>query len=102
MATTKSKLNQQIDYQQRVNEAVQQLLKHFGEEVPLQTYYMYMAKAQTQIMSMKYTLNRVAIPDKVEGYMVPDNDIVPFFDQLSMLFDMLEKLDELSQPGRYD
>lgn len=52
-----SKLTKQLEYQQRINQEAQKLMKHFGEEVDLKCYYMRMAKTQAQVFDQRSALS---------------------------------------------
>lgn len=91
---TMNNLKKQMDYQQRVAQAAQKLMKHFGEETDLTSYYMRMAKAQTQIISLM-RLSEISDEAHEEEIFVPRH-VSLFFDDCSTIFRLLEPLDNLA------
>ena len=89
-----SKLTKQLEYQQKVNQEAQKLMKHFGEEVDLKCYYMRMAKTQAQVISLMRVYETNDDPEG-EEILVP-KDVSLFFMDCCDLFGLLEPLDKLA------
>ena len=93
---TSTKLDKQIDYQQRINKAVDGLLNHFCHEVGLQAYYQEMAKAQAQVMSLLRVYEEADRSNSHEEFLYP-KDVALFFCDICMLFDLLTTLDDIAR-----
>ena len=92
---TSTKLDKQIDYQQRINKAVDGLLNHFCHEVGLQAYYQEMAKAQAQVMSLLRVYEEADRSNSHEEFLYP-KDVALFFCDICDLFDLLTTLDDIA------
>ena len=92
---TSTKLDKQIDYQQRINKAVDGLLNHFGNEVGLRAYYQEMAKAQAQVMSLLRVYEEADTSNSHEEFLYP-KDVAIFFCDVCDLFGLLTTLDDVA------
>jgi predicted transcriptional regulator len=93
--TTSTKLDKQIDYQQRINKAVEGLLNHFCNELGLRAYYQEMAKAQAQVMSLLRVYEEADTSNSHEEFPYP-KDIAIFFCDVCVLFGLLTALDDIA------
>ena len=92
---TSTKLDKQIDYQQRINKAVEGLLNHFCSEVGLRAYYQEMAKAQAQVMSLLRVYEEADTSNSHEEFLYP-KDVAIFFCDVCDLFGLLTTLDDVA------
>ena len=92
---TSTKLDKQIDYQQRINKAVEGLLNHFCNEVGLRAYYQEMAKAQAQVMSLLRVYEEADTSNSHEEFLYP-KDVAIFFCDVCDLFGLLTALDDVA------
>lgn len=98
---TSTKLDKQIDYQKRINNAVSGLLNHFSNEVGLKDYYREMAKAQSQVMSLLRVYEEADTSNSHEEFLFP-KDIALFFCGICDLFGLLTTLDDVACENRGD
>ena len=95
-----SKLTKQLEYQQKVNQEAQKLMKHFGEEVDLKCYYMRMAKTQAQVISLMRVYETNSDPEG-EEILVP-KDVSLFFMTAAPCSDCWNRSTALQQKPRKD
>lgn len=94
----KTKFQNALDYQKEVNDAVSTLVKHFGSEVSLSSYYEELAEVQVQVMSMLQICEQMLGDDDqrvVETLILP-KDVVGFFCDINELFKMLKPFNRLA------
>lgn len=103
-ATGKSnppKLERQMVYLQRVNKAVEALLRHLSQEYGLRDLYREMALAQAQVMSLLRVYEETDI-DRISEDILYPSDVATFFCNVNVLLEMIEPLDAIAREGRAD
>ncbi len=84
----------QLDDQQKINKAVEEILKHFKEFDDYNNHYVSMAKAQTAIMAlMNFYQTRIATNDKCDDVFC--EDIVNFMWEVSEMLVLLKPFAEI-------
>lgn len=94
----KTKLQKTLDYQKEINQAVNTLLEHFGNECSMSSYYEDLATVQVQVMSMLQICEQMLGEDDqrvIETLILP-KDVVNFFCSLNDLYKMLKPFDRIA------
>ena len=88
-----SKLTERLEFQQKMNNALETLMNHFGKEISLASYYEEMASAQSQIMSVLLATQEFS---NCEDEVLRPKDVANFFSDINDLFKLLKPIDQIA------
>lgn len=91
-----SKLSESLETQQKIHQAVENLMSHFGKETSLAAYYEEMASAQSQIMSVILASEDFFHSSHCHDEILRPKDVANFFSDINELFKMLKPLDQIA------